>query len=275
VLPPRTVRARNLFRDHPNRIHDDAVARQHGFAGGLVAGTTLYGYLTQPVVAALGPAWLERGTARVRCRRPVYEGDLVTVRARVVARSGGPGAGEVLLALEAETPRAGVAVAGTAGLAWGGPPVVPDPASYPRRPLGARRAASAAVLGRPGPLGTPVLDVTAALAVRTAEELEDPWPLYRAAPAVAHPALLLQQANRALSENVALGPWLHVESDLAHGGLARAGERLVTAGRVARLFERGGHRLVELDVLVTAGEDRPVVHVRHTAIWQLAAGPGA
>jgi len=41
-LPEQHVRARNLFRDAANRIHDDAVAQQHGYAGALVAGVTIY-----------------------------------------------------------------------------------------------------------------------------------------------------------------------------------------------------------------------------------------
>lgn len=41
LLPERRVRARNLFRDAANRIHDDAVTRQYGYAGALVAGVTV------------------------------------------------------------------------------------------------------------------------------------------------------------------------------------------------------------------------------------------
>lgn len=69
TLPVRHVRARNLFRDAANRIHDDAVARQHGYAGALVAGVTVYGYLTRLVVEGWGVEWLRRGTATVRFTR--------------------------------------------------------------------------------------------------------------------------------------------------------------------------------------------------------------
>ena len=76
-------------------------------------------------------------------------------------------------------------------------------------------------------------------------------------------------ANRLLSENVALGPWVHVGSDLAHVGLARAGDRLTTRGRLGRLFTRKGREYADLDVLVVADGARPILHVRHTAIYQL------
>ncbi|MGH7266254.1 MAG: hypothetical protein ACREMB_15620 [Candidatus Rokuibacteriota bacterium] len=61
-LPGYRVRAHNLSRDSANRIHDDAVARAHGYAGGLVAGTTLYAYLSVRHTAI----WELGGGARAR-----------------------------------------------------------------------------------------------------------------------------------------------------------------------------------------------------------------
>ena len=86
-LPEHRIRARNLFRDAANRIHDDVVARQHGFAGALVAGVTLYGYLTRTAVETWGRAWLQRGTVTVRFQRPVYDGETLAVGGRGVGRS--------------------------------------------------------------------------------------------------------------------------------------------------------------------------------------------
>src|SRR5437867_6771988 len=83
------VRARNLSRYSANRIHDDVVARTLGYAGGLVAGTTVYAYLTAPLVAAWGLDWLGRGTGALTLRRPIYDGDEVHVTARTLGRSGG------------------------------------------------------------------------------------------------------------------------------------------------------------------------------------------
>ena len=54
LLPERRVRARNLFRDAANRIHDDVVARRHGYEGALVAGVTVYGYLSRLAVDGVG-----------------------------------------------------------------------------------------------------------------------------------------------------------------------------------------------------------------------------
>jgi len=269
AFPEVCVAARNLARYSANEIHDDAVARTYGYQGGLVAGTTVYAYLTRPLVGAWGLDWLARGTARLALLRPVYDGDLLTVTARVRGRSGGQAAGEVVVDVAGSARGERVAEL-VAGLAWGALPVVPDPDAYPAAPLPAHRPpAEAAALEGLDPLGSPVLELEAAAASLYAGEVADPLDLYAGSGAVLHPGLLLQQANRALSENVALGPWVHVGSDVAHAGAARAGDRIETRGRVARLFEGKGHRFVELDVLVVANGIRPIAHVRHTAIYAL------
>src|SRR5260370_21098087 len=78
------VPARNPSGHSANKIHDDAVARQLGFRGGLVPGVTVYAYMTRPLVAACGREWVEGGTASVRFVKPVYAGEVVTVRAAAV-----------------------------------------------------------------------------------------------------------------------------------------------------------------------------------------------
>jgi acyl dehydratase len=270
ALPEQRVRAQNLYRDAANRIHDDLVARQHGYAGALVAGVTLYGYLSRLAVVAWGLDWLARGTASVRFLRPVYDGDALTLGGRVVARSASPAAGETVAELEARNPHGDVAATMVAGLAWGGPVMAPDLRAYPAAPLpGAPPAATAEALAGLDPLGTPTLEVDESVLARAADDLDDPDAVYRGSQGVAHPGLLLRQANRALSENVRLGPWIHVSSDVAHSSPARAGDRLETRGRVARVYERGGRGWVDLELLVVAGGHRAVARVRHTAIYRL------
>ena len=103
-----------------------------------------------------------------------------------------------------------------------------------------------------------------------------PCPTIGSPAGVAHPGLLLRQANRALAENVALGAWIHVSSDVTHLGLARAGDRLETRGRVARVYERGGRGWVDLDLLLVVPDAaRPIACIRHTAIYRLDGGASA
>jgi acyl dehydratase len=272
-LPERRVRARNLYRDAANRIHDDETARRYGYARALVAGVTIYGYLTRLAVATWGPDWLRRGTASVRFLRPVYDGDELTLGGRVVARSANPVAGEAVAELEARERAGAVAATMVAGLAWGGPVVAPDPRAYPTAPLPETPpVATEGTLAALGPLGTPSLVLDAGTLARAADDLDDPLPVYRTPDGVAHPGLLLRQANRALSENLSLGPWIHVSSDVAHTDLARTGDRLEVRGRVARVYERKGRGWVDLDLLVVADGSRPVARIGHTAIYRLGGG---
>jgi acyl dehydratase len=231
----------------------------------------VYGYLSQLAVAAWGRDWLRRGTASVRFLRPIYDGDELTLTGRVVARSANPVAGEAVAELEARSPRGDVAAIVVAGLAWGGPVMAPDPRGYRPASLPASPPAAAVVtIAGLDPLGTPVLVLDAATLERAAGDLEDPSPIYRGPGAAAHPGLVLRQANRALSENLALGPWVHVASDVAHSDLARAGDRLETRGRVTRVYERKGRGWVDLDLLVVADGARPIAHIRHTAIYRMS-----
>ena len=62
-------------------IHDDDSARSFGYKGALVPGPIVYGYLSQIAIETWGLPWLERGTLRSHSRRPVYQGDTITVSA--------------------------------------------------------------------------------------------------------------------------------------------------------------------------------------------------
>src|ERR1700741_5309926 len=92
------VRAHNSSTASENRMHSDDVARSFGFQGGLVPGVAVFAYMTRPVVARHGAAWLERGTAEVAFSKPAYEGELLTV---ADTGEGANGAASLLCANEA------------------------------------------------------------------------------------------------------------------------------------------------------------------------------
>jgi len=117
-------------------------------------------------------------------------------------------------------------------------------------------------------LGTPVNRYDEAAAAEWLAKVSDDLPLYRGREGFVHPAFYLDQANKALSLNVKLGPWIHVGSVIQHLGAARLGQTLSTRGGVRSVFEKKGKELVELDLLILA-DDRPVAHVLHTAIFRL------
>jgi acyl dehydratase len=256
------LRAHNTATLSANKIHDDEVARRFGFGGGLVPGVDVYAYLTHPPAAAWGLAWLERGTMRARFTRPVYEGDLVRVvpveqvqdasqgpRARLELRNAN---GDVCATAEASLPNA---LAEDLDVdAW---PVV-DQALAPA-------PASPETLVPGMPFGLMRHGFHADRAGEYLDDVRETLPLYRTE-RVAHPGWVLRDANYVLSQNVRLGPWIHVESVTQHHRLIRDGAIVSTRAVVAAEWEHKGHRFVTLDVMVLA-DDAVATRVQHTAIY--------
>ncbi len=268
VLPTYRVKARNTSAQSENKIHDDQVARRYGFPGALVPGVTIYAYLTHPLVSGLGTGWLDRGTTSVRFVKPVLEGDEVVVSGEITERTARGSSASVRVTTE----RAGECAVATVTLPAGSPTPV-NPALYRAAALPADRPpVSRAVLESIEILGTPVVDYGDAQATEYLDNVSDTLAVYRGGGGRVHPAFYLHQANRALSQNVKLGPWVHVSSVVRHLGTARVGDRIETRGRVRSLFEKKGREYVELDLVTLAGQPaRPVAHVLHTAIYHLPA----
>ena len=93
-------------------------------------------------------------------------------------------------------------------------------------------------------------------------------PLY-ANDGVIHPGQLLRLANLVLRENVVLQPWIHTGSKVANFAAARIGDELTARARVAANYERKGHRLVDLDMILLANGRTVLAHVLHTAVYRL------
>jgi acyl dehydratase len=254
------VRAHNSATASENKIHDDAVARTYGFEGGLVPGVTVYAYLTHPVVAAFGRSWLEHGTMTARFVRPCYDGDDITVDASTQGD-----------AVELTARRGGHEVIATGTASVPSPePSPPGVDGYPTASMPTERApATEEEFAALGALGSWEATFHAEHAPAFLDEIGEDLALYRDG-GPAHPGYLLLAANWILGANVRLGPWMHVGSDVTNYGVVFDGDRVSTRGRVAALFERKGHRFVELDLLMVANDARPVVHVRHTAIYEIA-----
>jgi acyl dehydratase len=238
------------------------VAQRFGFRGGLVPGVTVYAYMTHPVVARLGRAWLERGTMTSRFHQPFYEGDTVTVSAAAVE----PAALELTAANDAGT----VCATGRASLPTApDPPDGPDPADFPEAPLPHDPApATPEALAALDVLGSLESGFHADRAHGFLGQLDEDLPLY-GSDRLAHPGWLLRAANDILVANVRLGPWIHTASTVTNLGVVGDGDRVATRARVSGLSTRKGHELVELDVLLIASGDRPVTRIRHSAIYRL------
>lgn len=265
-LPPFSIIGYNYAEAHDNKIHSDDIAAQYGFKGGLVPGVGLYAYLTHPVVAALGVDWLRRGTMSARFLKPIYHGEEAIVHTTVIALE------PLTLKLELRNATETLCAVGEASLPSMNTAI--HAADFPAQPLPlAKPPASLAALPGGTTLGSLhwQLDLATISADKFLHDVRATLPLYFGEQAVCHPAFYLAQANEILMANVQLGPWIHTGSDVQHYDLPRAGEHLSLRGNVADAFAKRGHEIVTLDLGLFGNEERPIAHLRHTAIVRLRA----
>ena len=85
---------------------------------------------------------------------------------------------------------------------------------------------------------------------------------------IIHPGWILRLANRALSMNVLLGPWIHVGSEIQNITAAHVGQTIAAHASVTNLYERKGHSFVEIDVSVIGAENSLLTQIKHTAIYK-------
>jgi hypothetical protein len=118
-----------------------------------------------------------------------------------------------------------------------------------------------------GVLGTLEFGFQSEAAATYLADVRETLPLYRDE-AIAHPGWLLRMANWALSNNVRLGPWIHVGSSLQLHGAVEDGDRLSVRSRITDVSDRKGHGFVDLDVLYVCDGERVVASCRHTSIYE-------
>ena len=253
-MRPYSLVAFNTATASTNRIHDDSVAQQLGFRGGLVPGVDVYAYLTQPAVARWGRAWIERGSNHARFARPVYDGDRTDIVPVGDAQ------------LEVRDPSGGTCATATVGPPADAP-TAPDLRDWPEvAPCEDPPPAAPGSLVPGTPFALAPHRFHADRAVEYLAAVREELPLYRDE-GIAHPGWLLRDANYVLSTNVRLGPWIHVESAVQHHDVVHDGALVSARATVTAEFERKGHRFVTLDVVHLA-DGRAVMRTEHTAIYR-------
>jgi acyl dehydratase len=259
-MPTHRVLARNNAVASSNRMHDDTVARDYGFRGGLVPGADVWAYMAHPLVEAWGLPWLAQGSMEVRFRAPFYDGDEVNV----VVTPDGDGAASLLA-----TNQSGATCATGRALRHDTAQPLPALADFPvtALPDWPPPAASEAFFTAHPVLGTLDAEWSADGAAAYLDQVDESSPLLRDG-AVAPPGWLARLTDFVLVANVTLGPWIFAQASLRHLAHVNAGDVVRARSRVAALYERGGHRFVDLDLLFTATGDRPVLCGRKTAIYQ-------
>lgn len=257
VLTPYSLSAFNASQASENKIHDDAVAARLGFAGGLVPGVEVYAYATHFPLTLWGRSWLERGAMDCKLLKPVYDGRLVTVTA---ARS----SNGIDFTVDSE---AVTCASGSASLPTEAP-ALPDLAAFPMVPARRERPrASDAVFPVGEWLGAQPFEVTADYASQYLRDVREADPIYVAEKLV-HPGIILRMCNWSLSHNVQMGAWIHIASAACNLGLAHVGDVLTTRAKVLANYERNGHKIAELDVMVVANDRTPIARVHHSAIYR-------
>lgn len=255
-IEPYRLQAYNTAKDSENKMHDDAVARQFGFSGGLVTGVDLLAYMIHVPVAKWGRAFLERGAIDGRFLKPVYDGELLAIEA-----DGAGGSLELRLMSRGE-----VCASGSASLAAVAPAI--DLAAYPATvPVVTRLPVGEASYKQDSWLGAAPQAWTADAAASYRSDVRDDETLY-AREGLVHPGAIQRLMNRVLVENAVLGPWIHVGSRMQLLGPVRVGDELTARARVSANYERKGHRFVELDAVVVANGEHAVSHCHHIAITQ-------
>ena len=228
-FPSWSIAAVNLPEHADNPVHTVEGGLAAGYAGAVVAGTTVFAYLTRPVSAAWGRDWVTNGGHEVWFRGPVLADEPVVV-------SGGP---------DEVTATVGDRVCAR---------LVPERTSVePEAPSGTRLE----------PLVVELSDRWVGYATRAGEDLS----LYPEDELV-HPSVWPSLANRVFATQLIDGAWVHTRSRIRHlGAVAPGATVVVESWEIDRFDTRSGERAV-VDMRMTV-DDRVVCAVEHEAIVRL------
>lgn len=250
------VEAYNTAKSSENKMHDDTVARKFGFSGGLVPGVDVMAYMMHLPIAKWGRDFLERGLIEARFIKPVYDGEITDVRGEET---------DGVIGIEVES-RGELCATGTASLpvALSAISIADYPATAPvseRKPVGPASY-------QPGKwLGSMPRTWAGDAADEYLDEVRERDPIF-IREGLGHPGLLQRVMNKVLVDNAILGPWIHVGSRMQLLNAARRGDELTARARVTDVYEKKGHRFVELDALVVGDGATPLAHCHHVAIYQ-------
>jgi hypothetical protein len=267
--PDYRITAKGMGANPENRIHSDEVARSLGFAGGLVGGTTVYAYMTHPLVERFGEEWLARGTAELNLYKPAYSGDLLTIRSGEIP-AGEEEGGVVVKAFNEQG-------AELARLESRSPRELPPPhhlaeTTAPQKPAGVEKPlVSWEGIVLEEPFWALPWTPDEAENREWSEGVSDELPLYQGgAGTPLHPGLVLQGANNVFKEQFLLPAWIHVSSRITFRDVLRVGQEIEVRAVPTAKYEKKRHHFVDLYVTMLV-EGKPAVEVDHQAIFKVHA----
>ncbi len=261
---PRHLELVQRLDDDPRyqgSIHDAAVARARGFPGALVPGAFVYGHISRVAVQAWGEAWIRHGAMAARFRRPVFDGDALTLVAGPLA-DGDMRRSEVMVRNGAGDPVA----TGWIGMAAGAPPEPPLPADLPWRddpePLPVAPGGMVAGLT----FSSPPRRLDAAEIARSAAAFGETEPVYPAL-GIAHSGCLMRIAMGDCYRSFRFpAPVILLGVETQHFAPVHAGQVIETRGRVIGTRERNGRHQFEADEWMLA-DGAVAARFRRTTIY--------
>lgn len=254
----QTVTARNYSESSENRIHSDEIAKKFGFKGALVPGVAVYGYMTRPLVAELGEAWLASSIDSLRLLKPTYDAEQITLTLtaeddqHVVHCHNSDG--ELLAVLNSRQPQEF--------------PQAETLADYGNVYKNPERVEIAWDNVTPGQPFIPwEVTITEEMNATYTSQVDDTNTLYRSQ--FAHPHLLLSLANTALMNEYVMPTWIHVGSETRHRTAVNVGDTLTVKCVTLDSWQKKGHEFINLYVSFWRGEEL-TADVVHTAIFKVA-----
>ena len=244
-------------------IHDDAGARKFGYERALVPGAFIYGYISRLAVATWERDWLRSGTISSHSRKPVFDGERLTLHAGaleddgvglrsdiVVRNSKGEDVASGFVALPHQPPSPPSIADYT---------VVPMAESPPFVDAGAMR------------IGDPIFSNEAVFTLeehRTSlADFGETWPDY-VGDGIVHAGYLMRRSVgdgvRSYSHPT---PGIYVRGHGQYFDIAHVGDRLVTAGRVVEVYERKGSHYYDSDQILIANGERVIARFRRSSIY--------
>lgn len=246
--------------DAPGNIHTDQVAAKYGFRGALVLAVSVYGSSMPIILDQVGDEWARSGWIDIRFRKPVYEGEIISVALDET------GEGQWRLALSRDEDD--IVTLADLGLGTGewtegfhrSASRTPEPPSANQPTL----RLETAPVGQDLPtldMGVPSLDVDgpgrAQVAHVEGRDLLSPATIV---------GTLSAYSRRVFQYE---SPSLHAGSHVQHLGLVEVGEALTVAGHLSAAYERRGHHYAEYDGVVMGADGRDVALVRHTVVFKI------
>lgn len=266
TISNQQILAMNDAQESENRIHSDEIAEKYGFTGALVSGVNVFGYLTQPLVKAFGPAFLAQGMMDVIFLKPAYQDDLLTITTeetrsetsqRNCVTSLSNENGRLLAKLESWLPIELPPINALADMICENKSITRPEIDW-----------DLIILQKPAPAFTWQPSYEENQEHIAAQR--DMAACYAGPEGHIHPYFLLDACNQALMRLFILPAWIHTGSKITVRAPLLIGQSIEMKTMPTDKWERKGHQFIKLYIAMLV-EGEVVAEIEHTAIFRIAS----